>query len=54
VIAHRLSTVQDCGLLLVLQQGRLITATSDFREAVQALGESDSLRLAEETTSRRP
>jgi ATP-binding cassette subfamily B protein len=42
VIAHRLSTVQDCDLLLVLHQGRLVTATSDFDEAVQVLAEGDT------------
>jgi len=43
VIAHRLSTVQDCDLLLVLHQGRLVTATPDFDEAVQALAEGDTV-----------
>jgi len=41
VIAHRFSTIQDCDLLLVLQQGWLVTATSDFHEAIHALAESD-------------
>ncbi len=37
VIAHRLSTVKNCDLLLVLKQGRLQAATSDFDLAVDAL-----------------
>jgi ATP-binding cassette subfamily B protein len=43
VIAHRLSTVQDCHLLLVLHQGRLVTATPDFDDAMKALGEGDTV-----------
>lgn len=37
VIAHRLSTVKDCDLLLVLKQGRLMTLTTSFDEAIGAL-----------------
>ena len=37
VIAHRLSTVKSCDLLLVLKQGRLQAITSDFDLAVDAL-----------------
>ena len=37
VIAHRLSTVRNCDLLLVLKQGRLQAVTSDFEEAMRAL-----------------
>jgi ATP-binding cassette subfamily B protein len=37
VIAHRLSTVRNCDLLLVLKQGRLQAVTSDFDQAVNAL-----------------
>ena len=37
VIAHRLSTVKNCDLLLVLKQGRLAVATSDFDLAVDTL-----------------
>jgi ATP-binding cassette, subfamily B, bacterial len=37
VIAHRLSTVRNCDLLLVLRQGRLQAVTSDFDLAVDAL-----------------
>jgi ATP-binding cassette, subfamily B, bacterial len=37
VIAHRLSTVRNCDLLLVLKQGRLQAVTSDFDLAVDVL-----------------
>ena len=37
VIAHRLSTVKDCDLLLVLKEGKLQAATSDFDLAVDSL-----------------
>ena len=37
VIAHRLSTVKNCDLLLVLRQGRLEAVTSDFDLAVNTL-----------------
>ncbi|MGE5321376.1 MAG: ABC transporter ATP-binding protein [Actinomycetota bacterium] len=39
VIAHRLSTVKDCDVLLVLKQGRLMVATTSFDEAMNALAE---------------
>jgi ATP-binding cassette subfamily B protein len=51
VIAHRLSTIQDCDLLLVLHQGALVTVTSDFREAVQALAKIDSSDSPREWTT---
>ena len=38
VIAHRLSTVKDCDLLLVLKKGRLMALTTSFDEAIGALG----------------
>jgi ATP-binding cassette subfamily B protein len=38
VIAHRLSTVKDCDLILVLNEGRLMALTSDFEEAMKAMG----------------
>lgn len=34
VIAHRLSTVRDCDLILALQKGRLVAATSDLDRAI--------------------
>jgi ABC-type multidrug transport system fused ATPase/permease subunit len=37
VIAHRLSTVRNCDLVLVLKQGKLQAATSDFDLAVDML-----------------
>lgn len=39
VIAHRLSTVKDCDLLLVLKQGRLMALTTSFDEALGALAD---------------
>jgi ATP-binding cassette subfamily B protein len=39
IIAHRLSTVRNCDLLLVLKNGRLQAVTSDFDHAVKVLGE---------------
>jgi ATP-binding cassette, subfamily B, bacterial len=46
VIAHRLSTVRNCDLLLVLKEGRLQAATSDFELAMQALAVGPSLVIA--------
>ncbi|HEY6306643.1 MAG TPA: ABC transporter ATP-binding protein [Candidatus Angelobacter sp.] len=37
VIAHRLSTVRDCDLILALNQGRLVAATPDLQEALRAI-----------------
>ncbi len=37
IIAHRLSTVRNCDLLLVLKNGKLQLVTSDYDQAVQAL-----------------
>jgi ABC-type multidrug transport system fused ATPase/permease subunit len=39
VIAHRLSTVKDCDLLLVLKHGKLMALTNNFDEAMSALSE---------------
>jgi ATP-binding cassette, subfamily B, bacterial len=47
VIAHRLSTVRNCDVLLVLKRGRLQTITSDFEQAVQAMTDSPPLAAAE-------
>lgn len=41
LITHRLSTIQDCDLLLVMHQGCLVAATSEFGEAIEALAEHD-------------
>jgi len=40
IIAHRLSTVRNCDLVLVLKQGRLQAVTSDFEFAVKSLIEA--------------
>ncbi len=40
IIAHRLSTVKQCDMLLVLKAGRLVAVTEDFRKAIAALGET--------------
>jgi len=43
VIAHRLSTVRNCDLLLVLKQGRLQAVTSDFDQAVKIMADTPAL-----------
>jgi ATP-binding cassette, subfamily B, bacterial len=48
VIAHRLSTVKDCDLLLVLKQGKLVVLTEDFDEAMRALEEEKFLAQAQQ------
>lgn len=37
MIAHRLTTVRDCDLLLVLKYGKLVLLTRDYEEAIRAL-----------------
>lgn len=41
MIAHRLTTVRDCDLLLVLKHGRLVLLTPDYEEAIRALQSAD-------------
>jgi ATP-binding cassette subfamily B protein len=52
VIAHRLSTLKDCDLLLVMQQGCLVTATSDLGEAIEALTEAGVSQSTHVSTKR--
>lgn len=37
MIAHRLTTVRDCDLLIVLKYGKLVLLTRDYGEAIRAL-----------------
>ncbi|HAA26467.1 MAG TPA: ABC transporter ATP-binding protein [Cyanobacteria bacterium UBA8553] len=46
MIAHRLSTLESCDKLLVLENGRLVTVTSDVSAALR-----DGLLLGESTTT---
>ncbi|HWR36664.1 MAG TPA: ABC transporter ATP-binding protein [Clostridia bacterium] len=38
MIAHRLSTVRRCDMILILKEGRLILQTSDFNQVVEQMG----------------
>jgi ATP-binding cassette subfamily B protein len=40
MIAHRLSTVRQCDLILVLKQGKLVEVTTDFEKAKAALADA--------------
>lgn len=42
VIAHRLSTVADCDVILALREGRLVSQTASLECALRALGDSGS------------
>jgi ATP-binding cassette, subfamily B, bacterial len=48
VIAHRLSTVKQCDLVLVLKQGKLVEITRDFAKATAALAAPGSQESAQE------
>jgi ATP-binding cassette, subfamily B, bacterial len=51
VIAHRLSTVRDCDLILALQQGRLVAVTSDLDRAIGAIEHTrESVPVIAQTT----
>jgi ATP-binding cassette subfamily B protein len=50
IIAHRLSTVRNCDVLLVLKQGRLQAVTSDFERAVKILADGPALVAAAAST----
>ena len=56
VIAHRLSTVRDCDLILALKQGRMVAATSDLDQAIQALDDAAAAVTsgAQQTAAARP
>jgi ATP-binding cassette, subfamily B, bacterial len=41
IIAHRLSTVKECDLVMVLKRGKLVELTPDFDKAMAALGSLD-------------
>jgi ATP-binding cassette subfamily B protein len=43
VIAHRLSTVKNCDIILALKNGRLVAATGDLEEAMQAVDVAPAL-----------
>jgi len=51
VIAHRLSTVRNCDLTLVLKQGKLQATTSDFDRAVDALRDRQPAALNVESNT---
>jgi ATP-binding cassette subfamily B protein len=43
VIAHRLSTVKNCDIILALKNGRLVAATRNLEEAMQAVDVAPAL-----------
>ena len=40
IIAHRLNTVRNCDMLLVLEQGRLVTVSTQVQAVLDSLIES--------------
>jgi len=42
VIAHRLSTVKDCDIVIVLKQGKLVEFTADIEKATAVLADQES------------
>jgi ABC-type transport system involved in Fe-S cluster assembly fused permease/ATPase subunit len=43
MIAHRLSTLENCDLLLVIDHGRLVDATRQVSEAIEHTLDFDSV-----------
>lgn len=56
VIAHRLSTVRDCDLILAMKNGRLVAVTSDLEQAIRALDDAAAAAAsdAQETAAAQP
>jgi len=46
MIAHRLSTLRDCDVLMVLQNGRLVTVTTEVKRALKDIGSRSRSRRA--------
>ncbi|MBF8302624.1 MAG: Xenobiotic-transporting ATPase [Candidatus Dadabacteria bacterium] len=46
MIAHRLSTLKNCGLLLVFEEGRLVEVASDVSKVIKENLESDKFKVA--------
>ena len=44
IIAHRLSTLKKCDVLLVIENGRLIAVTSDVSKAIRDTSYATAVR----------